>query len=336
MGKRQAYLNYVDYSLASIEVSNDDLAVLYPSFSSSEIYKKSGIEKRYKVPLGTLVSDFAVEAAECFFQKHSVDRSRVDYLIFCTECPDYTAPATSCIIQRKLNLSNNIGTMDLSFGCSGYTYGLLYAKALIESGIATNVLFITGDMPTTTIPVDQIDLNFLFSDGASVTLISTNKIGYRIGDFVNGTDGRGEMYLRAQSSAYNSPKDKSWYESAKTKNLFTGIMEMNGEEMFRFAIQKVPILVDEILEKNNVSADDIDYYVFHQASSIILKSLKRKMNIPDKKFVNRIASVGNTVSASIPIALSQLKYEGLIEKGAKILVAGFGIGYSWSGTIIEN
>lgn len=336
MGKKQAYLNYVDYSLASIEVSNDDLAVLYPSFSSLEIFKKTGIEKRYKVPLGTLVSDFASEAAECFFQKYSIDRSKIDYLIFCTECPDYTAPATSCIIQRKLNLSNDIGTMDLAFGCSGYTYGLLYAKALIESGIATNVLFITGDMPTSVLAKDQMDLNFLFSDGVSVSYISTSDVGYKVGDFVTGTDGTGESCLRVQSSAYHNPKSEDWFATDRTKHLYSGIMEMIGEEMFRFAIQKVPILVDEILEKNNVSADDIDYYVFHQASSIILKSLKRKMNIPDKKFVNKIASVGNTVSASIPIALSQLEDEGLIEKGAKILVAGFGIGYSWSGTIIEN
>lgn len=333
---RQAFLNHVGFTLAPIEVTNEMLSKQYPKCTEESIYKKTKIRNRYKLPLGTLVSDFAVEAAQNFFLNSGVNKSEIDFLLFCTECPDYTAPATSCIIQHKLKLKTNVGTMDLSFGCSGYTYGLAMAKSLIESGMAKKILFITADMPTSVLSQEQQDLNFLFSDGASVSLISDIPQGYQIGDFVFGTDGSGESNLRVQSSAYNQPKEKEWYINPQTKNLYSGRMEMNGEEIVRFAIAKVPELVNTILEKYNCHIGDIDKFVFHQASYLILKVLKRKLNIPDHKFVMNLEEVGNTVSASIPIALLAEEEAGNIQKGMKILIAGFGIGYSWSGTIIEN
>ena len=333
---KKAYLNCIDYLLAPIEVTNENLVERYPEFTKEDIYKKTQINKRYNLPKNSLVSDFATLAGDVFFKKHNVDKFEIDYFIFCTESPDYTAPATSCIIQYKLGLRQDVGTMDLSFGCSGYTYGLLYAKALIESKLATKVLFITADMPTLALSEEQSDYNFLFSDGASVSVISDEEVGFEIGDFVNGTDGGGEKNLRIQSSGYHAPKNINWYTNSKTKNLLNGIVEMEGEELFRFAIQKVPVLVRDILNKNQCDIEDIDLFVFHQASSLILKSLKRKLKIPDEKFIININEFGNTVSASIPIALEQARQNKLISPKMKIMLVGFGVGYSWSGTVIER
>ena len=334
--KKIAHLNYVSYLLAPNLISNKELVKRYPEYTEEQIFKNTGINKRYAIDKGGLTSDFATKCGEKFFSEFPVKKEDIDFLIFCTEGPDYIAPATSCIIQHKLGLSTTIGTIDLSFGCSGYTYGLSIAKAIVESGMAKNVLFITADIPTQVLPPKDAHLHFLFSDGATTTLITLEEKGQSIGNFTFGTNGAGEENLRVRNSAFCEPKNSNWYNNNSNKDLPVGRMEMNGEAIFRFSIDKVPQLIEQVLDKNNCKQDDIDLFIFHQASSIILKSLKRKLKIPDEKFFSNLADVGNTVSASIPIAFVEAKKQGIIKPNMKILIAGFGIGYSWSGTIIQT
>ena len=331
----QAYLNFVSYTLAPNKVTNTDLSNSFTDFSEEKIWKSTGIKNRYTIDPFTRISDFGAECAEAFFEQYPIKKEEIDFLIFCTECPDYMGPATSCIVQHKLNLSTNTGTIDLAFGCSGYTYGLSMAKALIESGMANNILFITADIPTQVLSKEDAHLHFLFSDGASASLISSRAEGYRIGDFIFGTDGAGESKLLSKNSAFYEPKTSEWYKEQINEGLLHGRMQMDGEDVFRFSLREVPRLVNSILTKNNCQQDDIDLFVFHQASTIILKSLKRKLRIPDERFFCNLAEVGNTVSASIPIALCDAFSQGKIKPGMKVLIAGFGIGYSWSGTIIQ-
>jgi len=287
----------------------------------------------YKVAQGEIVFDLVVECGKELIQQYPELRNEIDFLIYCTESPDYVSPAASCLLQHALSLKNQMGTMDLAFGCSGFTHGISFAKSLIDSGIAKCVLFITGDMPSKVIHPEDVYIYTLFSDSASCTVV-TESTNY-IGQSVFGTDGSGEEHLRVVSSAIRNPRDIAWmkrYESVG--GLPYGRMEMNGEAIFRFSIEKVPVLVNEILQKNQLIFDEIDFFVFHQASEIILKSLKRKLQIPDEKFLMNVNEIGNTVSASIPILLKQSEEKGIIKKGMKVLLAGFGVGFSWSGTVI--
>jgi 3-oxoacyl-[acyl-carrier-protein] synthase-3 len=332
----KAYLNYVSYLLAPNCITNEDLAKRFPEYTPEKIFKNTGIKKRFAVDEETLSSDFATACGEKFFQEFPVKKEDIDFLIFCTECPDYVAPATSCIIQHKLGLPISVGTMDLSFGCSGYSYGLSMAKALVESRMAQNVLFVTADIPTEFLPPNNTLLNLLFSDGASANLISLERTGRQLTNFVFGTDGSGERNLMIKNSAFKEAKSADWYNDSENSNLPVGRMEMNGEAIFRFSLERVPELVKEILQKNNCKFGEIDLFVFHQASRIILKSLQRKLNIPEEKFFTNLADVGNTVSASIPIALVEAEKQRKIKPSMKILIAGFGVGYSWSGTILKT
>ncbi len=330
-----AHLNYVSYLLAPEKVTNADLVRLYPTYTEAQIFKNTGIHTRYRVHPGSLSSDFATACGEDFFRKFPVRKEDIDFLIFCTEGPDYIAPAASCLIQHKLGLRKNIGTFDLTFGCSGYTYGLSMAKSLVESGMAKNVLFITADIPSTVVSPLDPHLNFLFSDGASASLISAKPEGAAIGHFEFGTDGSGEYSLRVRHSAYREPRGSDWHTDPAHEGLPVGRMEMNGEEIFRFSLREVPPLVESVLHKNGLSTDDTQLFIFHQASQIILKSLGRKLRLPAEKLYSNLAEVGNTVSASIPIAYASALSAGALAPGSKLLLAGFGIGYSWSGTVIE-
>jgi 3-oxoacyl-[acyl-carrier-protein] synthase-3 len=334
--RKKAYLNFVDYLLAPNQLTNETLSRRFPNLSAEKIFKTTGINYRYSIGIDAVVSDFAASCANNFFQHHPIKKEEIDFLIFCTECPDYLGPATSCIVQYKLGLSTQIGTFDLAFGCSGYTYGLSMAKALVESGIANNVLFVTADIPTTVLSKDDEQLHFLFSDASSISLISSKEVGYKIGDFSFGTDGSGATKLMSRNSAFVEPKDAEWFAENKNETLSFGRMEMDGEDVFRFSLREVPRLVQQVLDKNKCIFDNIDLFIFHQASNIILKSLQRKLRIPDERFFCNLAEVGNTVSASIPIALEQARERNIIKPGMKIMVLGFGIGYSWSGTIIQS
>jgi len=331
-----AHLNYVSYLLPSNIITNKLLAERYPEYTENQIYKNTRINKRFAVEKGLLSSDFGTQSGEKLFNECPIKKEDIDFLIFCTECPDYNGPATSCIIQHKLGLPTSIGTLDLSFGCSGYTYGLSIAKALIESGVAKNVLFITADIASTFLPANDINLNFLFGDGASASVISKKEIGQSIGNFCFGTDGSGERNLMIRNTAYREPKDEEWITNPENKGLTNGRLEMDGVDIFRFSIDKIPKLTEEILTNNDCKIEEIDLFIFHQASTIILKSLKRKLRIPDDKFFTNLAEVGNTISASIPIAFVDAHKQGKIKPNMKILIAGFGIGYSWSGTIIQT
>lgn len=332
----KAYLNIVDYALARNQITNEYLATIYTDFTPETILKNTGVKNRYAVDKGTIATDFAAEHIQSLLEKYAIDRSTIDFLIYCTEAPDYIAPASSVVLHKKLGLSSHCGTYDLNFGCSGYTYGLLMAKSLIESGIAKKILFVTADLPTQVISDEDPSLRFLFSDGVSFSFISNEPKGFEIGQFIQGTDGTGETALRVENSGFNQPKDKSWYQNKATKDLPVGRMTMDGMKVFRFSMDIVPKLITETLEKNQLTFEDIDLFVFHQASKIILKSIQRKLKIEDSKIFNNIEEVGNTVSASIPIALKQAMEEGKLKKDKKILIAGFGIGFSWSATILNT
>lgn len=330
----EAEILHISYYLPEKLVTNEHLSEDFPEFSPEKIFKKTGVRKRHHTNKDMIGSDMAMEAAEKLFKEFDREKSEIDFLIFVSEGNDYKAPATAVILQDRLGLSKNIGAMDVPLGCSGFTHSLGLAKMIISSGQGSNVLLLFGDTPSFVSHPEDFALRSLFSDAGGAVWVGESE-EKKIGKFVYGTDGSGAKNLFVDQSATRNPLDQEWLEKHKdVGGMLFGQMKMDGIEVFTFSLQVVPKLVADILEKNELNLEDIDLFVFHQASHIILRSVQRKLRISDEKMAYYLEDFGNTVSMSIPIALSEAKREGRIKKGMKVLTAGFGIGYSWSGTVL--
>jgi 3-oxoacyl-[acyl-carrier-protein] synthase-3 len=327
-------IKYISYQLASKEVTNEDLVKEFPEFTPEKIYKNVGIKKRFVTTENVIGSDLAFSAAQKMFQESKLKKEEIEFILFCTGGSDYIAPMNASLLQDRLGLNENIGALDLPSGCSGFTNALGMAKAIIESGQANNVLMLFGETPGLVSHPKDFALRSLFSDAGATVFIEKTKKNY-IGKVVFGVDGSGAKHLFVDQSCLRNPPNQKWLsDNENAGGMPRGQMKMNGLEVFSFSIKKVPILVDDILKKNNLHFDDIDLFVFHQASKIILKSLQRKLKIADEKMAYYIENKGNTVSISIPIALKEAEKEGRIKERSKVLIAGFGIGFSWSGTVL--
>lgn len=327
-------IKHITYHLSSIEVSNEDLVKEFSDFSAEKIYKNVGIKKRYVTTDDVIGSDLAYAAAQKLFSESNLKKEEVEFILFCTEGLDYIAPMTACLLQDRLKLNNNIGALDLPSGCSGFTNAIGMAKAIIDSGQANNVLLLFGDTPGLVSHPKDFVLRSLFSDAGAAVWLEKSKIN-QVGKVVYGVDGSGAKHLFVDQSCLRNPPTKEWLDNnVDAGGMPRGQMKMNGLEVFTFSIKKVPILVEDILMQNDLKMADIDLFVFHQASKIILKSIQRKLKIPDGKMAYYIENNGNTVSVSIPLALKEAEKEKRIRKGSKVLIAGFGIGFSWSGTIL--
>jgi 3-oxoacyl-[acyl-carrier-protein] synthase-3 len=326
------------YFLAKQTESAEYLQCLYndPKWSASKIYRKTGIRSR-PVVKDELVSDLAVGAAERLFNEYGIDRSTVDFLLLCTQSPDYFLPTTACLVQDRLGLPKTIGALDFNLGCTGFVYGLSLSQGLLSTGVASKVLLIMSETYTRHIhPLDK-STRTIFGDAAAATLLDKEDLA-RIGKFVLGTDGSGGPNLIVPSGGMARPRSA---ETMKEETDAAGNVRsmdnlyMNGPEIFSFTLRAVPDMIRQTLEKNELSAEEIDLYVFHQANRFILENLRDRLEISEERFYIDVEETGNTVSATIPIALRNALDKGLIRKGSKVLLAGFGVGYSWGATVLR-
>jgi 3-oxoacyl-[acyl-carrier-protein] synthase III len=330
-----SYIRAISYHLPEKALTNEELCSVYPHLDAGNILRLVGIGKRHIVAPGQVASDLAYESAEGLFTEHGIDRKEIDFLIFCASGLDHRSLATACILHNRLGLANNCGAFDINLGCTGFVYCLGMARALIESGQAKNVLLLTADMPSTVLHPDDHELRILFGDAAAATLVCKGDGASSIGAFLYGTDGSGADHLTVRNSGVREPVTTEWLEKNKDAGgLPFGRMEMKAEEIFLFALRVVPPMVKGLLEKAGLEIQDIDLFVFHQANRFMLEILRKKMKISPERFYICMEHCGNTVSASIPIALYEAMKEGKAKKGDKVLVAGFGIGLSWGGTIL--
>ena len=318
----KAYINAISYITPKNQLSNLDLAKEFPEWSAEKVADKVGIEKRFIASNIESTSHLAIKASEKLFKNNDIDRSIIDFVILCTQSPDYALPTTACIIQDKLNLKKSCGAFDFNLGCSGYIYGLAIAKGFIETNIAKNILFITSETYSKFLSKDDKSNRTIFGDAASATLISDNGIA-KIKDFVLGSDGSGaeNLIVRNSGSLYNES--------------YNNFLFMNGPEIFTFTLKSVPNLIESVLLKHNLEKENIDLFIFHQANKFMLNHLRKKIKIDQDKFYVFMSQVGNTVSSTIPIALYHAINDNKIKKGDKVVIAGFGVGYSWGSTIIE-
>ena len=313
--------------------TNDDLARDFPDWSAKKIEKIVGIRQRHLVSENETSLDLAYNACLKLFE--TIDKKDIDFVLFCSQNPDYLLPASACILQDRLGLNTSIGAFDYSLGCTGFIFGLATAKGLISAGIASNVLLVTTDAITKKIHKKDRSNRLIFGDGAAATLISaSDEPG--IANFSLGTDGSGFQNLIIPNGglkqAYD-PEAKDWQD--ENENFHNdNYLFMNGLEVFNFTIKIVPDLISDVLLKNNLTIDDIDYFVFHQANQYMLEYLRSMINCPREKFYINMWDIGNTSSATIPIGLKDLLINNKIKPGDKIMVAGFGVGYSYGATII--
>jgi 3-oxoacyl-[acyl-carrier-protein] synthase-3 len=262
-------------------------------------------------------------------------------VLLCTQTPDYFLPTTACIVQDRLGISTQSGALDISLGCSGFVYGLGIAKGLIETGQADTILLLTSDTYSKLIRESDRSVRTLYGDGAAATLIESMPPDSElyIEAPVWGTDGRGAPNLIVKGGAA-----KSWSGTGScwpghgisgTHPAGTHCLEMNGPEIFNFTVGVVPDLVENVLQRTCKTMGDIDLFVFHQASKALLCHLRQKIGIPPERFYLALEDCGNTVSSTIPIALKRARLEGALRPGQLALLAGFGVGYSWAGTVIR-
>lgn len=321
----RAIITDVQYILPDNVETNDFLvADMNLSWSADDIFDKTGIKQRHIVRENECASDLGFLAAEKLLSANEGIKDKIDFVLFCSQSPDYALPATAPLLQKRLGLSKKCGSLDINQGCSGYIYGLAVAKGLVESGMSSNLLLITAETYSKYIAKDDKATRTIFGDGAAATLIQADEKGKGcLNGFVFGSDGRGMNNLIVHNSGARKNEQEDAY-------LF-----MDGPEIFQFTLGVVPKTVKEILLKTRLQLDEIDYFIFHQANAFILEHLRNKMKIPQNKFFMDLADTGNTVSASIPIALSRAKQRGLVHSGMKVMLLGFGVGYSWGGCILE-
>lgn len=322
----------ISYYLPEKILSNELINQEFPEWDIEKISSKTGISSRHVSANDEFSSDMAVKAAEKLFLEHNIDKSDIDFLLFCTQSPDYFLPTTACILQERLGLNTSVGALDFNLGCSGFVYGLSLAKGLIAGGMARNVLLITSETYTKFIHPKDKSNKTIFGDAAAAILITSDCGFCTIGDFIFGTDGKGAENLivkqggmRFPVSNENEDVSDEFGNVRNDKNLF-----MNGTEIFNFTSEFVPELLKSVLVKNNLTLNEVDLFVFHQANKYMLNHLRKKIGIVEDKFFIAMQHCGNTVSSTIPIALYEAQKQGRLKNSKNLIIAGFGVGYSWA------
>lgn len=318
-------------------ITNESLQNEFPSLKLKELTRLTGVQTRHISAKEETSLDMGVRAAEKLFADYYISKNEIDFVIFCSAGGDYITPASACIIQDKLGLSSNCGAFDFNQGCTGYIYGLSLADSLISSGNAENILLITSETITKTIHPKDSSNRAIFGDAATASLISKSNNASN-GTFVFGTDGskHNKIIIKHGRERFPLPESAEQDRIDNYGNVLNNAnFYMDGSEVFNFSVTKAPELVIDLLKKNNFSFEEIDFFIFHQANQIILETLGKKLKVPINKLIIDIENTGNTVSSTIPIALHNAILSGKIKKGNTILLAGFGVGFSWGGTIFQ-
>lgn len=324
-----ARIKSITSHLPSQQLTNDDLARLHPDWDMPKIESKIGIRSRSIAAPAETASDLAFEACQKLFANPECDRSSVDYLLFCTQSPDYFLPTSACILQHRLGLRKDLGAMDFNLGCSGYVYGLSVAKGLIETGQATHVVLLTADTYSKFIQAGDRSLATLFGDGATATWIEAVETeNSLVGPFVFGTNGEGGSNLIVKQGGLRHPLSHPSSEPVPCP------LYMDGPEILNFAIRVVPDCMNRLLDKAGVTQEEVDWFVFHQANLYLLEHLRKRLGIAPEKFLIHMADTGNTVSSTIPLVLEDASRRHSFKTGDRILLLGFGVGYSWAGTLL--
>ncbi len=316
------YIKAIEYYLPKKIIDNDYLEKECGIDKSFTENKVGIIERRIAEP-DESTSQMATESLKQLLTNNNLDPKEIELLILCTQNPDYRLPTTACIVHNNLEMNKNSLAFDINLGCSGYVYSLVVAGSMIETGIVNNAVIIMVDQYSKIIDYKDKNTASIFGDAAAATLIEKCPNGYGVIDSNFGTDGSGAFQLIAWNSGVVKNPDKAPY-------LF-----MDGKEIFKFTVTAIPPTIDQLMKKNSLSTDDIKYFIFHQANMYMLNEIRKRLKIPTEKMIIDMKYIGNTVSATIPIALKNLMNNNQLLKGDLILFSGFGVGLSWGNIIYK-
>jgi 3-oxoacyl-[acyl-carrier-protein] synthase-3 len=315
---------------ASLSTLDDD-AKVFGEADAKRVFKNTGVARRHVTRNGMTAADLAVPPAEALLEKLGWARDSVDALIFVTQSPDYFSPATACVVHARLGLAPSCAALDVNLGCSGWVYGVWLASSLISSGAARRALVLVGDVVSQTLSPRDRSVAPLFGDAGAATALERDDAAAPM-EFVVGTDGSGANHLMVPAGGFRlraTDANGTPHEAADGNVRSLQNIHMNGAEVFTFTLKAVPPLIKEVMARAQFTHADTDAYVFHQASSFMLKSLSRSCQIPADKFVMAIEDYGNTSMVSVPLAMCEKLRGPLAEKPMRLVLAGFGVGWSW-------
>ena len=317
-------LRKISYHLPKNVQNNNHLKLMHPDWDIEKVQKKTGIYQRYIANEDETSLDLGFFACKNLFKEYDLKPEEIDSLLFISQTPDYALPPSSCILQDKLGLSNDILALDINLGCSGFVNSLAVASSLLQSNTSNNCLIICAETYSKFIDRNDRTNKMIFSDASAACLVEKNNSESYIGNFSFGCDGTGAGELIVEGSGARDILDRN------QQKLF-----MNGPAILLFTLSQVPILLKKTLNSNGLSLKDIDLFIFHQASKLVLDLLCEKIGIEKHKIFSNLEQKGNTVSCSIPIALKDAFLEKKLIPGNKVLIIGFGVGYSLGSTIIK-
>ena len=336
----QSAIRAIEYYLPQATLTTATLSGEFPEWSVQKIDEKTGIQVRHLAGADECASDLAFAAAMKLFASGAASPADIDFILLCTQSPDYFLPTTACLLQNRLGIPTSAGALDFNLGCSGFIYGVGLAHGLISTGQARNVLLLTAETYSKFIHAKDKSVRTLFGDGAAATLLSAveESTPPLIGPFLYGTDGRGAENLIVATGGSRKARTEltSLEQGRESGNVRSpDSLFMNGAEIFTFTIETVPEAVTRLLQAAGVGLEAVDLFIFHQANKYMLEHLRKRLQIPQAKFVISMSQCGNTVSSTIPIALKAAALDGTLRPGMLTMLVGFGVGYSWGATLVR-
>ena len=334
---RDIHLKYASIGPIAVHLperveTNDHLQEEFTRWDLDLIYSKTGIARRHIAKPDECASDLGVKACQKLFNECDVDPRSVDFILFCTQTPDYPLPTTACLMQERLGLKTSCGAMDFNLGCSGFVYGLAVADGLIRTGAVKRVLLVTAETYTKYIDRADRSLRTIFGDGAAATLIDGVDTP-SLTSFRFGSDGSGADTLlvtkggaRAEEQAHQPRHRQRWKSD----------LYMDGPALINFTVAAIPELIDDILGSANLKQEDIQLFLLHQATKKMLQQLQERLELTDERLPIAMENYGNTVSSTIPILIDEMRRRETLKPNTRNMLIGFGVGWSWAGCVWDE
>lgn len=311
------------------EVTNASLHATFGADGVADVSRMIGVEARRRAAPGQTTADLCQAAAETLLAGLGWERDSIDALIFISQTPDYTLPATACALHGRLQLTSSCVAFDVNLGCSGYAYGLWLAGKMLDGMAIQRVLLLVGDTISKTVDPHDRATALLFGDAGSATALEFDPLAAPA-YFLLGTDGHGERHLMIPASAHRPYQG----DDTRLAGRDPSCLFMDGGEIFNFTLTHVPPLVNDLLALANRPREMIDAFLFHQANTFMLKHIIKKAKIPAEKARLNMARFGNTSSASIPLLVCD-QLPQLTTTTLTVAMFGFGVGYSWAAALME-
>jgi 3-oxoacyl-[acyl-carrier-protein] synthase-3 len=302
------------------------------------VESRVGVQSRHIAEPTETALDLALTACQELFERNAELKNLVDGIIFCTQSPDFIMPPNACLLHGELGLNEDVFAVDTNLACSGYVYSLALAQGLVVAGTCKNILLVTSDTYSKFIHPDDRSTRTLFGDAAAVSWVCASTDGTGVVDLLCQTSGRGyeSFYIPAGGARHPKTVDTSFGKGDSSGNIRSDeTIHMDGMGVLTFVASAVPTQVRRILLRNELDVGDLDLVIFHQASKMALDALTRALAIPPERVFRNLSAIGNTVSASIPISLAQVRTAGTVPPGGLALLSGFGVGLSWATALVR-